>query len=156
RFRPQASEAQQLRAGRIAMAVAILVAGWFGVNPPAFVGQVVAFAFGLAAASFFPVIVLGIFWQRANAQGAIAGMLVGLITTFAYILATVPDEAGGMFLGLTPLFGISPEGFGFIGMILNLIVTVVVSRATAPPPQKMMDLIEEIRYPGAAPATKPH
>ena len=156
RFRPNATEAQQLRAGRIAMAVAIIVAGWFGINPPAFVGQVVAFAFGLAAASFFPVIVLGIFWKRANAAGAVAGMLTGLITTGAYILATVPSDAGAIFLGLTPPFGISPEGFGFIGMLLNLAVTVVVSRATAPPPQRMMELIEDVRYPGAAPAARPH
>jgi cation/acetate symporter len=131
------------------MAVAILVAGYFGINPPAFVAQVVAFAFGLAAASFFPVIVLGIFWKRTNAAGAVAGMLTGLIITAAYIIATVPA-----FMGLTPLFGISPEGFGFIGMIINLIVTVAVSKATAPPPQKMMDLIEEIRYPGAPAAAK--
>jgi cation/acetate symporter len=156
RFRPNATEAQQLRAGRIAMAVAIIVAGWFGINPPAFVGQVVAFAFGLAAASFFPVIVLGIFWKRANAAGAVAGMLTGMLLTVAYIVATVPSEAGGIFLGLPPLLGISPEGFGFIGMLLNLAVTVVVSRATAPPPQQMMDLIEEVRYPGAAPATRAH
>ena len=156
RFRPNATEAQQLRAGRITMAVAIIVAGWFGINPPAFVGQVVAFAFGLAAASFFPVIVLGIFWKRANAAGAVAGMLTGLITTGAYILATVPSDAGAIFLGLTPPLGISPEGFGFIGMLLNLVVTVVVSRATAPPPQRMMELIEDIRYPGAAPAARPH
>ncbi len=156
RFRPNATEAQQLRAGRITMAVAIIVAGWFGINPPAFVGQVVAFAFGLAAASFFPVIVLGIFWKRANAAGAVAGMLTGLITTGAYILATVPSDAGAIFLGLTPPLGISPEGFGFIGMLLNLVVTVVVSRATAPPPQRMMELIEDIRYPSAAPAARPH
>jgi cation/acetate symporter len=155
RFRPTATEAQQLRAGRIAMAVAICVAAWFGINPPAFVAQVVAFAFGLAAASFFPVIVLGIFWKRTNAAGAVAGMLTGLIVTAAYILATVPDAAGPIFFGLTPLFGISPEGFGFIGMILNLIVTVVVSRATAPPPQKMMDLIDEIRYPVTATVSEP-
>ena len=149
RFRQDATEAQQLRAGRITMAVAILVAGYFGIYPPAFVAQVVAFAFGLAAASFFPVIVLGIFWKRTNAAGAVAGMLTGLIITAAYIIATVPT-----FMGLTPLFGISPEGFGFIGMIINLIVTVLVSRATAPPPQRMMDLIEEIRYPGAPAAAK--
>jgi cation/acetate symporter len=156
RFRPDATEAQQLRAGRIAMTVAIVVAGWFGINPPAFVSQVVAFAFGLAAASFFPVIVLGIFWKRTNAQGAIAGMLTGLIITGAYIVATVPSDAGAIFLGLTPPLGISPEGFGFIGMLLNLLVTVVVSRATVPPPQRMMELIEDIRYPGAAPAARPH
>jgi len=156
RFRPNATEAQQLRAGRIAMAVAIIVAGWFGINPPAFVGQVVAFAFGLAAASFFPIIVLGIFWKRANAAGAVAGMLTGLLVTGAYIVATVPSDAGAIFLGLTPPLGISPEGFGFIGMLLNLVVTVVVSRATAPPPQRMMELIEEIRYPGRAPAARPH
>jgi cation/acetate symporter len=148
RFRPNASEAQQLRAGRIAMACAIIVAGYFGVNPPAFVGQVVAFAFGLAAASFFPIIVLGIFWKRANATGAVAGMLTGLIFTASYIVATVPADAGAIFLGLDPLFGISPEGIGTIGALLNLIVTVVVSRATEPPPQRMMELIENVRYPG--------
>jgi cation/acetate symporter len=156
RFRPNATEAQQLRAGRIAMAFAIVVAGWFGINPPAFVGQVVAFAFGLAAASFFPIIVLGIFWKRTNATGAVAGMLTGLIFTGAYILATVPSSAGVIFLGLTPPLGISPEGIGTIGALLNFIVTVVVSRATAPPPQKMMDLIEDIRYPGVAPTTRAH
>ncbi|MBW3606429.1 MAG: cation acetate symporter [Actinobacteria bacterium] len=158
RFRRDATEAQQLRAGRIAMACAIVVAGWFGINPPAFVGQVVAFAFGLAAASFFPIIVLGIFWKRANAKGAVAGMATGLIFTGAYILATVPDEAGAIFFGLDPFLGISPEGIGTIGAILNFTVTIVVSRMTAPPPQKMMDVIEEVRYPdpGSATTTQAH
>lgn len=153
RVRPDASDAQQLRAGRIAMAGAIVVAGWFGVNPPAFVGQVVALAFGLAAASFFPIIMLGIFWKRANAKGAVAGMVTGLVFTGAYILATVPDEAGAIFFGLDPLFGISPEGIGTIGAVLNVVVTIVVSRATEPPPQRIMDLVEDIRYPAAASVT---
>jgi cation/acetate symporter len=154
RFRPNATEAQQLRAGRIAMAIAIVIAGWFGVNPPGFVAQVVAFAFGLACASFFPIIVLGIFWKRTNAVGAVAGMVTGLVFTFAYIMATVPRDAGALFLGLDPVFGISPEGIGTIGMILNFIVTIAVSKATAPPPRRMMDLIEDIRYPGTAPVTR--
>ena len=150
RFRPQASEAQQLRVGRIAMAGAIIVAGYFGIRPPGFVAQVVAFAFGLAAASFFPVIVAGIFWKRANALGAVSGMLVGLITTAAYIIWTVPSDAGAIFFGGTRLLGISPEGFGFIGMLLNAVVLVTVSKLTAPPPPHMQHLIEEIRYPRTA------
>ena len=158
RFRPQASEAQQLRVGRLAMAGAIIVAGYFGVRPPGFVAQVVAFAFGLAAASFFPVIVAGIFWKRANAAGAVAGMLVGLVTTSAYIMWTVPSDAGAIFFGGTRLLSISPEGFGFIGMLLNAVVLVTVSKMTAPPPPQMQHLIEEIRYPrttGTSPGSTP-
>jgi cation/acetate symporter len=147
RFRPNASEAQQLKVGRIAMGGAIIVAGYFGVNPPGFVAQVVAFAFGLAAASFFPVIVAGIFWKRANAQGAVAGMLTGLVFTTAYIVYAVPADAGAFFIGGTRPLGISPEGIGFIGMLLNAAVLVVVSKMTAPPPPEMQRLIEEIRYP---------
>ena len=147
RFRPQASEAQQLRVGRIAMCGAILVAGWFGIRPPGFVAQVVAFAFGLAAASFFPVIVAGIFWKRANAAGAVAGMVTGLVFTAGYILWTVPSDAGAIFFGGTRPFGISPEGIGFIGMLLNAAVLVAVSKMTAPPPPEMQHFIEDIRYP---------
>ena len=147
RFRPNASESQQLRVGRLAMGGAIVVAGYFGVNPPGFVAQVVAFAFGLAAASFFPVIVAGIFWKRANAPGAVAGMLTGLIFTAAYIIYTVPSDAGALFMGGTRPFGISPEGIGFIGMLLNAAVLVTVSKMTAPPPPEMQHLIENVRYP---------
>ncbi len=156
RLRPDASEDQQLRVARITMGFAILVAGYFGVNPPGFVAQVVAFAFGLAAATFFPVIVLGIFWKRTNAAGATAGMAVGLIFTATYIFATVPADAGALFFGAPRPFDITPEGIGTIGAILNFIVTITVSKMTAPPPQKMMDLIEEVRYPGEAPVTRAH
>jgi cation/acetate symporter len=156
RLRPNASEEQQLRVARITMAAAILVAGYFGINPPGFVAQVVAFAFGLAAASFFPVIVLGIFWKRCNAAGATAGMAVGLIFTAVYIFATVPSDAGALFFGAPRPFDIAPEGIGTIGAILNFIVTITVSKLTAPPPQQMMDLIEDVRYPGAAPTAPSH
>lgn len=144
RLRPTASEAQRLKVSRIAMAGAILVAGYLGINPPGFVAQVVALAFGLAAASFFPVIVLGIFWKRCNAAGAVAGLLTGLITTSAYMLWTI-DIYGNS----DGLFGIAETGFGPIGALLNFVVTVVVSKMTAPPPAAMQELIEEIRYPGA-------
>ena len=142
---PKATEAQRLRVGRIMIALAVLVAGYFGINPPGFVAQVVAFAFGLAAASFFPVIVLGIFDKRTNREGAIAGMIVGLGFTMAYIIGekyfTMPRWC----------FGISSEGIGTLGMLLNLIVTFGVSRLTSPPPQGVQDLVESLRSPVPAP-----
>jgi cation/acetate symporter len=140
RLRPHATERQRLRVGRIAMAFGVLIAGYFGVNPPGFVAQVVALAFGLAAASFFPAIVLGIFWKRANAPGAVAGMITGLTLTAAYMGAV-------LYGGMTPWFGISAEGAGAVGMLINLTVTVVVARMTAPPPLAMQELIEHVRYP---------
>jgi cation/acetate symporter len=152
-FAPGISEKKELLAGRIAATFAVLVAGYLGLNPPGWVAQVVAFAFGLAAASLFPVILLGIFWKRANKQGAIAGMLTGLIFTYGYI-----EFYKGLFLKWAGspwgenvaehwLFGISPEGIGAIGMVLNVIVMVVVSRATAPPPERIQQLVENIRVP---------
>lgn len=127
--------------GRIMVGFAIAIAGYFGVNPPGFVAQVVAFAFGLAAASFFPVIVLGIFDKRTNREGAIAGMIVGLIFTTIYI-------AGVKFYGMSPwFFGVSPEGIGSIGMVLNFIVTLVVSRLTPPPPLAVQEMVEFLRSP---------
>ncbi|MBW3565319.1 MAG: cation acetate symporter [Acidobacteria bacterium] len=138
---PGASEAQRLRVGRIMIFVAILVAGWFGINPPGFVAQVVAFAFGLAAASFFPVILLGIFDSRTNREGAIAGMVTGLVFTGGYIVMT-------RFFDFEPFFfGISPEGIGTIGMVINLIVTIVVSRLTPPPSEEIRQLVESVRSP---------
>ena len=142
RIKKHASEAERLRIGRIAMGGAIIVAGYFGINPPGFVAQVVALAFGLAAASFFPVIVLGIFWKRANAAGAVAGMSTGLVLTAAYMWFTI-------YGGMTPWFGISATGIGAIGAGINMLVMIMVSRATAPPPESMQHLIEEIRYPRA-------
>jgi len=146
---PHISERRELLAGRIAAGVAIVVAGYLGYNPPGFVAQVVAFAFGLAAASLFPVILLGIFSVRMNKEGAIAGMLAGLIFTLGYIL-TFKGVFFPPLLDNTPdhwLFGISPEGIGFVGMLLNFGVAFSVSRVTAPPPVEVTQLVERIRVP---------
>jgi len=143
RVNPAASEKQQLLVGRIAMGGAILVAGYLGINPPGFVAQVVALAFGLACASFFPILVLGIFWKKCTAAGAATGMIVGLGVTMAYMVWTV-DIWGNS----DGLFGIPETGFGTIGMLINFAVTITVSQFTTKPSQKMQDLVEEIRYPG--------
>lgn len=141
---PEASEGQRVLVGRIMVLVAVVVAGYFGVNPPGFVGQVVAFAFGLAASSFFPVILLGIFSKRTNREGAIAGMLVGIIFTSSYII-------GVKFFGMSLwCFGISAEGIGAIGMVLNFITTIGVSAVTPPPPQDVQDIVESLRLPDHA------
>ena len=138
---PEASETKRVFVGRIMVGFALVIAGYFGVNPPGFVGQVVAFAFGLAAASFFPAIFLGIFDKRTNKEGAIAGMIVGLSFTTFYII-------GVKFLNMEPwFFGVSAEGIGTLGMVINLIVTFVVSRLTPPPPQEIQDLVEDLRTP---------
>ena len=142
---PQASESLRVLVGRGATIVAIVAAGFFGIHPPGFVAQVVAFAFGLAAASFFPVIVLGIFDKRANREGAIAGMVSGLVFTTAYIV-------GAKFYHMPPwFFGISPEGIGTAGMALNFLVTAIVSRLTPPPPTEIQDMVETLRSPGDEP-----
>ena len=147
RFRPQATEPQRLRAGRIGVFGAVLAAGYFGVNPPAFVGQVVAFAFGLAASSFFPVIVLGIFWRRTTAAGAVAGMVTGLTLTALYMYFTI-------FQDMEHWLGISPEAVGSVGMLINFAVTITVSLLTKPPSAEVQALVEEVRHPrvGSAPA----
>jgi cation/acetate symporter len=155
-FVPNISERRELLAGRVSAAVAIGIAGFLGYYPPAFVAQVVAFAFGLAAASLFPVILLGIFSSRINKQGAIAGMLTGLAFTYGYI-----EFFKGLFLPWAGapwsenvaenwLFGISPEGIGAVGMCLNFVVAIVVSRMTPPPSAKVRELVEHIRYPREA------
>jgi cation/acetate symporter len=152
-FAPSITEKHELRAGRIAAAVAILIAGYLGFDPPGWVAQVVAFAFGLAAASLFPAILLGIFFKRANKEGAIAGMLTGLLFTYAYI-----EFFKGLFLKWAGspwgtntaehwLFGISPEGIGVVGMCLNFIVAISVSYMTAPPPDRIQRMVEHIRVP---------
>jgi len=152
-FVPTISESNELLAGRIAAAFAILIAGYLGFDPPGWVAQVVAFAFGLAAASLFPVILLGIFFKRVNKQGAIAGMLTGLLFTYAYI-----EYFKGLFLKWAGspwgdniaenwLLGISPEGIGVIGMCLNFVVAITVSYATAPPPDRIQRMVEHIRVP---------
>ncbi|MFC1835636.1 sodium:solute symporter family protein [Thermodesulfobacteriota bacterium] len=148
---PQASEKKQLTIARLMILAAICVAGFFGVYPPAFVAQVVAFAFGLAASSFFPLIVMGIFWKRATREGAIAGMIVGIVFTGAYIIGVKYLNTGFWF------GGISAEGIGTIGMVFNFIAMYVVSLMTPPPPQEVQDMVESIRYPrGAAEADAAH
>ena len=143
RINPQATEARQLLVGRIAMGAAIFVAGYLGINPPGFVAQVVALAFGLAAASFFPILVLGIFWKKTTAMGATAGLAAGLITTVAYMLWTI-DIYGNS----EGILGIPETGFGTVGMLINFVVTIVVSLFTPKPSPVMQELVEEIRYPG--------
>ena len=145
---PKATEAKRLLVGRITIFGGIVVAGYFGINPPGFVAEVVAFAFGFAAASFFPIILLGIFDKRTNKEGAIAGMLVGLGFTGFYII-------GNRFFGMPAFFfGISAQGIGAVGMVFNLITAFVVSRVTPPPPQEIQDMVESIRSPkGAGQAT---
>ena len=150
---PNISEKNELLAGRIAAAFAILVAGYLGFDPPGWVAQVVAFAFGLAAASLFPVILMGIFSTRVNREGAIAGMLTGLIFTYGYI-----EFFKGLFLKWAGapwgtntaehwFLGISPEGIGVIGMCLNFAVAISVSLMTRPPPERIRRMVEHIRVP---------
>ena len=145
-FKPDMDEKTEMRAARIAAAVAVVAAGFIGAfaSQLPFVAQVVAFAFGLAAASLFPVIFLGIFWKRMNKEGAIASMLIGLVTTFAYIYYF-------KFMGGTAdqwLFGVSPEGIGFVFMWLAAGTGIVVALLTPAPPQDIQDLVEDIRIPG--------
>ena len=143
---PNISEKGELWAARISIAVAVVAAGLAGLNPPGFVAEVVALSFGLAASSFFPAIILGIFDKKMNKEGAIAGMLTGIIFTALYILYFKP-QLGGIGLPEDYLFGISPEGIGTIGMIINFIVSLIVSRLTKPTPEKIKALVESIRYP---------
>ena len=143
---PRITERQELRYARLAAALAIGIAGLFGIYPPGFVAQVVAFAFGLAAASFFPVIFLGIFHQRMNKEAAIAGMLTGLVFTFSYIVyfKFVNPEANH---AAHWWFGVSPEGIGALGMVFNFAVSLVVSRFTPPPPPEVQAMVQQIRTP---------
>lgn len=150
---PNATEAKKLAIGRIAIIAGLIVAGYFGIFPPGFVGEVVAFAFGLAAATFFPAILLGIFSKRITREGAVSGMIVGLLFTSIYILGTtsaksipfVEENLFGPFF-----FGIGPQGIGVVGCLFNLIVTVVVSQFTPAPPKEVVELIESVREPGDA------
>lgn len=145
-FTPDMTEKQEMLAARVAAAVAVVLAGLIGAfaSQLPFVAQVVAFAFGLAAASLFPIIFLGIFWKRMNKEGAIAAMVVGLVSTFSYIYYF-------KFMGGTEaqwLFGVSPEGIGFVFMWLSSAVGVIVALMTKKPPQDIQDLVEDIRIPG--------
>ena len=143
---PNISEKGELWAARISIAVAVVAAGLAGLNPPGFVAEVVALAFGLAASSFFPAIILGIFDKRMNKEGALSGMIVGVVFTTTYIFYFKP-QLGGPGLPQDYLFGVSPEGIGTIGMIINFIVSLIVSRLTKPTPENIKELVESIRYP---------
>ncbi|NVK54948.1 MAG: cation acetate symporter [Alteromonadaceae bacterium] len=145
-FAPNITDKAELGYARLAAGVAIVIAGYFGINPPGFVAQVVAFAFGLAASSFFPAIIMGIFSKRMNDKGAVAGMISGIAFTAAYIIyfkfvnpaANVPANWW---------FGISPEGIGTLGMIVNFAVAYVVFKMTDEAPQDIQDMVESIRFP---------
>ncbi len=149
---PQIVERQELLYARLAAGAAVIIAGYFGINPPGFVAQVVAFAFGLAASSFFPIIILGIFYKRMNKEGAIAGMVTGILFTAGYII---------YFKFINPaanssenwLFGISPEGIGSIGMLINATVALLVSKVTPAPPEEVQKMVEDIRIPGSTDGT---
>ena len=152
---PKISEKNELVAARLSSIVAVCVAGYFGINPPGFVAATVALAFGLAAASFFPAIILGIFYKRMNKQGAVAGMIVGILTMLYYMLkyklgwfdTDIPNKSEWW-------FGISPEGFGSVAMLLNFIVSITIMKFTPNPPKNVQDMVEQIRIPtGAGKAT---
>ena len=154
-IRPNLTDKHELRIARVAAAVGVVVAGILGIYPPGFVAEVVAFAFGLAASSFFPAILLGIFDKRMNKQGAIAGMVSGLVFTTAYIVTfrfILPEYDNANYW----LFGISPAGIGTLGMVLNFAVSLVVSRRTAPPPPHIQTLVEDIRIPRGAGEAQKH
>jgi len=148
---PKISEKGELIAARLSAVGAVCVAGYFGIHPPGFVAAVVALAFGLAAASFFPAIILGIFYKRMNKEGAIAGMVVGIIAMLLYMMKyklgwfdeVLPDKSEWW-------FGISPEGFGSVAMVLNFIVSITIMKFTPAPPQDVQDIVENIRIPSGA------
>lgn len=160
-FKPDISDRGELLAARISMAVAIVVATWLGMNPPGFAAQVVALAFGIAAASIFPALMLGIFSKRVNSKGAVAGMLAGLLSTLLYIFLYlgwffIPGTAS---FANTPdnwLFGISPLSFGAVGAMINFIVALGVSSVTEEPPLEIQHLVESVRYPRGAGAATDH
>ncbi|MFH4968163.1 sodium:solute symporter family protein [Gaetbulibacter sp. M240] len=150
-IKPGISEKGELIAARLSAVGAVCVAGYFGINPPGFVAAVVALAFGLAAASFFPAIILGIFYKKMNKEGAVAGMVVGITAMLLYMIKyklgwfddTLPDQSEWW-------FGISPEGFGSVAMLLNFVVSITVMRFTADPPEDVQELVENIRIPSGA------
>jgi cation/acetate symporter len=149
---PDISEQQELMASRLAMAAAVLGAGYLGLNPPGFAAGTVALAFGLAAASLFPALLLGIFSKRVTREGAIAGMLAGIGVTLAYVfqhkgLMFIP---GTSFLGDLPpnwFLGIEPNAFGVVGAAVNFSVTISITRLTRPPPESVQQLVDDIRMP---------
>ena len=156
-IKPTISEKSELVAARLSAVGAVCVAGYFGINPPGFVAAVVALAFGLAAASFFPAIILGIFYKKMNKEGAIAGMIVGITAMLLYMMKyklgwfddSVPDKSEWW-------FGISPEGFGSIAMCLNFMVSIIVLKFTKAPPKEVQDIVENIRIPSGAGEASSH
>ena len=160
-FRPDISEKQELAAGRIAMGGAIIVAGYLGMNPPGFAAQVVALAFGLAASSIFPALMMGIFYKKMNNIGAVAGMLAGLLSTLVYIFIYkgwffIPGTNNLANTADNWLFGIQPESFGAIGALINFAVAIIVSKFTPPPPEHIQHLVEDIRVPKGAGSASSH
>lgn len=160
-IKPDISEKSELWVARAAAGVGVICAGLFGIYPPGFVAQVVALAFGLAASSFFPCILLGIFWKRASREGIVTGMICGIGFTAIYITLFRFNWANPVLSMLTSwesgqdksdywLLGISPEGIGSIGMLLNFVIAIVISKLTPPPPQEIQDLVEHIRVPSGA------
>ena len=154
-LKPDISEKGELMAARVSMALAIVIATWLGINPPGFAAQVVALAFGIAAASIFPALMMGIFSKRINSTGATAGMLAGLISTCVYIFMYmgwffIPGTNNFENVEANWLFGISPLSFGAVGAAINFIVAFVVSMAGKAPPQDVQDLVESVRYPRGA------
>lgn len=146
-IKPSLSDKEEVNYARAASFIALAVAAYFGINPPsAFIAKTVAFAFGLAASSFFPTLLMGIFFKRVNKQGAVSGMLCGIIFTVSYIIYF--QFLGGV--SSEYLFGITPEGIGFIGMLINFLVTFVVSAITPPPPAHIQQMVSNIHLPGSA------
>jgi len=144
---PTLSDKGELITARITVFGTVLMAGYLGINPPGFVAQTVAFAFGLAAASFFPAIIMGIFFKRMNKEGAIAGMVVGITFTASYIIyfTFINPEVNNVDHWW---FGISPEGIGTFGMLLNFVFALGVAKFTKKPPLEIQELVENIRVPG--------
>lgn len=160
-FRPNISEKGELVAARIAATMAVIVAGYFGINPPGFVAAVVALAFGLAAASFFPAIVMGIFYKRMNKEGAVAGMIVGVSLMLFYMLKFKFGIFDGGKEAVAALskdwwFGISPEGFGAVAMFVNFAVAILIHKFSPPPPKKVAEMVENIRIPSGAGEAQDH
>jgi cation/acetate symporter len=160
-FKPDVTEQQELLASRIAMAGAIMLAGYLGFNPPDFAAGTVALAFGLAASSIFPALMLGIFYKRMNKEGAIAGMLAGLGVTLLYVFQHkgIMFIASTSFMGDMPqnwFLGIEPNAFGAVGALVNFAVAFAVAKMTAEPPQEVVELVEHIRVPSGAGAAISH
>jgi cation/acetate symporter len=160
-FRPDITEKQELMASRVAMAAAIGLAGYLGFNPPDFAAGTVALAFGLAASSIFPALMMGVYFKRINKEGAIAGMIAGITVTLLYVF----QHKGVMFIASTSFlgdmspnwfFGIEPNAFGAVGAVINFAVAYTVSMLTAPPPDHIQHLVEDIRIPSGAASAHSH